>query len=282
MFARCACGESGIDPALGGAAYERKGEMANSQSSTVADAPSASTVPLSRIVIEAGFNPRTEIDAIEQRKLEHSIEQRGILQAVLVEPRDDGDYTLVAGERRLLAAAKVGLMEIPISIRSSRQDGDNLVDAVLENHLRAGLNPLEEALACRRLLETRLSRKEIAVKLEMTQATVKDRLAILELPKDLWPKIANGQIPLLAIKALAQISKIHEDLVRAAVTAILDPNNTEPYTWAEVAKSPLEVAVNNNAPLPAGVFRRSSAQRFARTLDDGAQKTRALQLVTTA
>jgi ParB/RepB/Spo0J family partition protein len=264
MFARCACVWSGIGPAPGGAAYERKGEMANSQSPARADAPPASTVPLSRIVIEAGFNPRTEIDPTEQRKLEHSIEQRGILQAVLVAPRDDGDFTLIAGERRLLAAAKVGLVDIPITLRSSREDGDNLVDAVLENQLHASLNPIEEALACRRLLETRLSRKEIAVKLEMTQATVKDRLAILDLPEDLWPKIANGQIPLLAVKALVGLKKIHEDLARAAAAGVLDPNDAEPSTWAEVAKSPLAVAVHNTDALPAGVFRAGASYPLER------------------
>jgi ParB/RepB/Spo0J family partition protein len=234
--------------------------MADNQTAAVTSAPSVSTVPLARIVIEEGFNPRVVIDPVEQRKLEHSIEQRGILQPVLVEPRDDGDYTLVAGERRLLAAAKVGLREIPISIRSGHEDGDNLVDAVLENQLHASLNPLEEALACRRLLETRLSRKEVAAKLEMTQAVVKERLAILELPEELWPKIANGEIPLLAVKALVQLAKIHQGLASAAVAAVLDATGEdEPYTWAEVAKSPLEVAVNHTEALPEGVFRAGSA-----------------------
>ena len=234
--------------------------MANSQTAAMTPAPSVDAVPLARIVIEEGFNPRVEIDPIEQRKLERSIEQRGILQPILVEPRDDGDYTLVAGERRLLAATKVGLMEIPISIRSGHEDGDNLVDAILENQLHASLNPLEEALACRRLLETRLSRKEIAAKLEMTQAVVKERLAILELPEELWPKIANGEIPLLAVKALVQLAKIHQGLASAAVAAVLDATaEDEPYTWAEVAKSPLEVAVNHTEELPEGVFRAGLA-----------------------
>ena len=66
---------------------------------------------------------------------------------------------------------------------------------MLANQLHAHLNPLEEALACRRLLDTRLNRKEVAAKLEMTQATVKERLAILELPEALWPKVAGGRDP---------------------------------------------------------------------------------------
>jgi ParB family transcriptional regulator, chromosome partitioning protein len=143
--------------------------MANSQTAAVVSTPSVSTVALAHIVIEEGFNPRVEIDPVEQRRLEHSIEQRGILQPVLVDPRDDGEYVLVDGHRRIQAAAKLGLMEIPISIRSSRDEQDNLVDAVVANQLHAHLNPLEEALACRRLLDTRLNRKEVATKLEMTQ-----------------------------------------------------------------------------------------------------------------
>jgi ParB/RepB/Spo0J family partition protein len=233
--------------------------MANSQASTVVPTPSVSMVPLSRIVIEADFNPRAGIDPVEQRKLEHSIEQRGILQPVLVDPRDDGEYVLVDGHRRIEAAAQLGLMEIPISIRSSQDEGERLVDAVLANQLHAHLNPLEEALACRRLLDTRLSRKEVASKLEMTQATVKERLAILELPEVLWPQVAAGKIPLLAVKALLQVAKIHEDLARGAVAAVLDvTEDDEPYTWAEVAKSPLEIAVNHIETLPPGVFRSGS------------------------
>ena len=234
--------------------------MANSQALSVVPSPSVSTVSLAHIVIEDGFNPRAEIDPVEQRRLEHSIEQRGILQPVLVDPRDDGNYVLVDGHRRIQAAAKLGLMEIPISIRASQDEEDNLIDAVVANQLHAHLNPLEEALACRRLLETRLNRKEVAAKLEMTQATVKERLAILELPEELWPKIAGGHIPLLAVKALVQVAKIHPDLARAAVSAVLDATeDDEPYTWAEVAESPLAVAANHIEELPAGVFRSASA-----------------------
>jgi ParB/RepB/Spo0J family partition protein len=234
--------------------------MPNSQVSTVVPSASVSTVPLARIVIEEGFNPRVEMDPVEQRRLEHSIEQRGILQPVLVDPQDDGGYVLVDGHRRIEAAAKLGLMEIPISIRPSRRDGDNLVDAVVANQLHAHLNPLEEALACRRLIETRLSRKEIAANLEMTQATVKERLAILDLPEDLWPKVANGEIPLLAVRALVQAAKIHPDLARSAVAAVIDTtvHEEEAHTWAEVAKGPLAVAVDHSESLPEGVFRGGS------------------------
>ncbi len=167
---------------------------------------------------------------------------------------------LVDGHRRIRAAAKLGLLEIPLSIRASRDEGDNLIDAVVANQLHAHLNPLEEALACRRLLDTRLSRKEVAAKLEMTQATVKERLAILELPEALWPKVASGHVPLLAVKALVQTAKIHPDLAGAAAAAVLDATeDDEPYTWAEVADSPLAVAINHIDALPAGVFRGGSA-----------------------
>jgi ParB/RepB/Spo0J family partition protein len=234
--------------------------MANSQASTVVPTASVSTVPLSRIVIEADFNPRAGIDPVEQRKLEHSIEQRGILQPVLVDPRDDGEYVLIDGHRRIEAAAKLGLMAIPISIRASREDGDNLVDAVLSNQLHAHLNPLEEALACRRLLGTRLNRKEVAAKLEMTQGAVKERLAILELPEVLWPQIAAGKIPLLAVKALVQVAKIHPELASSAVSAVLDAGEHEElYTWAEIVERPLAMAVDASKALPAGVFRSGSA-----------------------
>jgi ParB/RepB/Spo0J family partition protein len=234
--------------------------MASSQAPITTPVATVSTVSLSRIVIEEGFNPRAEIDPVAQKKLEHSIEQRGILQPVLVDPREDGDYTLVDGHRRIQAAAQLGLMEIPISIRPSQEDGDNLVDAVVANQLHAHLNPLEEALACRRLFDTRLTRKEVAVKLEMTQATVKDRLEILELPEYVWPKVANGVIPLSAVKTLIKVAKVHPELVHSLVAAVLETEgNEEPYTWTEIAEQPLAIAVQSSQSLPAGVFQTATS-----------------------
>jgi ParB/RepB/Spo0J family partition protein len=234
--------------------------MAGSQAPITTPVATVSTVSLSRIVVEEGFNPRAEIDPVAQKKLEHSIEQRGILQPVLVDPREDGDYTLIDGHRRIQAAVQLGLMEIPISIRPSQEDGDNLVDAVVANQLHAHLNPLEEALACRRLLDTRLTRREVAVKLEMTQATVKDRLEILELPEDVWPKVANGEIPLLAVKTLAKVANVHPELIHSLVAAVLETEgNEEPYTWTEVAEQPLAIAVQNSESLPTSVFQTATS-----------------------
>jgi hypothetical protein len=94
----------------------------------------------------------------------------------------------------------------------------------------------------------------------MTQATVKERLTILDLPEELWPKVAGGRIPLLAVKALGQAAKVHPDLACAAASAVLDATeDDEPYTWTEVSDSPLAVAVSRAEELPAGVFRSGEA-----------------------
>jgi hypothetical protein len=95
-----------------------------------------------------------------------------------------------------------------------------LVDAVVANQLRSQLTPIEEALACRRLkTQHRLTLKGIAQRLQMTQTRVRDRLAILQLPDTLWPRIASGEIPINAIVALA---KVHAGLPELAVTIVLD------------------------------------------------------------
>jgi hypothetical protein len=124
------------------------------------------------------------------------------------------------------------------------------------------LSAVEEALACRRLkTDHGLTVKGIAQKLQMTQAKVRERLQVLELPEALWPAIAAGDIPASAIAGLVALAKIHPGLPDAAVTLVLDCGEVcdgEPWTWRDVAKDPLEVVAgglhDEIVTAPAGVF----------------------------
>ena len=112
----------------------------------------------------------------------------------------------------------------PSDVDVAELEGELLVDAVVANQLRSQLTPVEEALACRRLkTEYGLTLKGIAQRLQMTQARVRDRLQILQLPEALWPRVSAGEIPVGAIAALVALAKIAPGLAEAAVTLVARP-----------------------------------------------------------
>ena len=136
---------------------------------------------------------------------------------------------------------------------------------------------VEQALACRRLkVDHGLTIKGIAQKLQLKQARVKERLALLELPEALWPRIAAGEIPAGAIAPLLALAKIHAGLPEVAVTLVLDRGDVydaEPWTWRDVAEDALKVVAgglhDETVEAPAGVFVSTSSYALsAFTLDD--------------
>lgn len=223
------------------------------------------TVALSAINVREGFNPRHEFDAKALAALTHSIERRGLLQPLLVAPgQTDGEYELVAGERRYAACCELGLMEIPVHIRARDEQGDRLADAVAENFHREQLNPLEQAQAFARLIEHGLTRKGVAEELCVSQKLVTDRLAILGLAQELHPLIANETIPTSAVKALNTLAKLHPGLPSLAVEhATTRPNpdrgiyEEELPTWADIARDPVGAVIpawGDEDRLPHGVY----------------------------
>ena len=241
------------------------------------------TVPISAIVPIEGWNPRMAFDDTELRALSSSMLERGCLVPVLVQATGNGDYRLVDGEKRYKAAVLAALMELPAIIRlpgANDDTGDEaelLVDAMVANQLRSQLSAVEEALACRRLKrEHGLTLKGIAQRLQMTQTKVRERMALLELPEVLWPRIATGEIPAGAVAGLVGLAKIHPGLAEVAVTLVLDradEYDADPWRWRDVASDALAVVAgglhDETVDPPAGVF--VSSQRYplsAFALDD--------------
>jgi ParB/RepB/Spo0J family partition protein len=231
-------------------------------------------IPLSAIVALEGWNPRMSFDDAELQDLSASMLERGCLVPVIVQATGDGDYRLVDGEKRYKAAVLATMMELPAIVRpvdagdaTAELEAELLVDAIVANRLRSPLTLLEEALACRRLkVEHGLTIKGIAQKLQMKQARVRERLAVLELPEPLWPRIAAGEIPASAIAALLALGKIHPGLPEVAVTLVLDRGDVydaQPWTWRDVTDDPLRVVAgglhDETVDAPAGVFLSTSS-----------------------
>ncbi len=99
------------------------------------------------VVLPNPSQPRRRFDEAALQALAGSIGECGVLQPVLVRPREDGSYELVAGERRWRAARIAGLQSIPALVRT-HEDAEALEAALIENMAREDLNPVEEARAC--------------------------------------------------------------------------------------------------------------------------------------
>ena len=97
------------------------------------------------------YQPRTHYDEKKLQELKSSIEEKGVLQPILVRTKDKG-YEVIAGERRLKAARLLNMEDVPVIIKDV-SDKESLVLALIENIQREELNPIEEAEGYKRLIE---------------------------------------------------------------------------------------------------------------------------------
>jgi ParB family chromosome partitioning protein len=149
-------------------------------------------VPLARVAPNP-FQPRHRIDEASLEELAASIREHGVLQPVLVTETLDG-YQLIAGERRVRAARLAGLERIPAVVRQLA-DHDQLEVALVENVQRSDLDPIDEALAYRQLIdEFGMTQERVADRVGKARATVANTLRLLELHPDVQAAIAEGRV----------------------------------------------------------------------------------------
>jgi len=138
--------------------------------------------------------PRRHLDTEATSGLADSIRAQGVLQPVVVRPREEGGYELIAGERRWRAAGEAGLGSVPALVRVA-DDRDTLLLALVENVAREDLSPLEEARAYAVLLdEFALSLGEVSERVGHSKPAVSNRLRLLELPHDVMGMLERGLI----------------------------------------------------------------------------------------
>lgn len=140
------------------------------------------------------WQPRSQFDESALVELTDSIRAHGVLQPLLVRPKEGGGLELVAGERRLIAARRAGLTKVPVSIKSI-PDAEMLVVALIENIQRRDLNPVERARGFRRLVdEHQLSHERVAELAGLGRSTVSNALRVLELNDHQLAALASGAI----------------------------------------------------------------------------------------
>ncbi len=136
--------------------------------------------------------PRRRFDEQSLNELAGSLGERGVLLPVLVRPKPDGAYELVAGERRWRAAQLAGLKQIPALVRE-REDAEALEVALIENMAREDLNPVEEARACAALVEELgLTREEVGRRVGRGRVAVSNLIRLLDLPDEALELLEQG------------------------------------------------------------------------------------------
>jgi ParB family chromosome partitioning protein len=166
----------------------------------------ASTVEVALSALKANpHQPRQEFSESSLRELADSIREKGVLQPILVEPAEEGEYFIIAGERRARAARLAGLETIPVIVRQFTQQ-EMLEIALVENIQREDLTPLEQAHAYRNLMDMAgLGQEQLAQRVGKERSTVANTLRLLKLPEDAQDALSRGHITAGHARALLMV-----------------------------------------------------------------------------
>ncbi len=156
------------------------------------------------------YQPRTRMDEASLAELADSIRARGVIQPVVVRAIGEGHYEILAGERRWRAAGIAGLERIPAIVRDV-PDEAALGIGLIENIQREDLNPIEEAMGLKRLIdEFHLTHEEAARAVGRSRAGVTNLLRLLELSPAVQSLVQEGRIDMGHARALLALSKARQ------------------------------------------------------------------------
>jgi ParB family chromosome partitioning protein len=211
------------------------------------------------------FQPRTQMDDERIEELAKSIRANGIIQPIVVR-RVEGGYEIVAGERRWRAAQRVGLLKVPVVVRDIPEDR-LLAVALIENIQREDLNPIEEAVAYRRLSdEFHLTQEQIADAVGKDRSSVANYVRLLRLPQEVRANVASNALTMGHARALLSLAdeaaqlRVSRDVVsrslsvretEALVKKAASPDPAKPEKKADVhtraAEDKLRLALGTRA-----------------------------------
>ena len=165
--------------------------------------------------------PRKKFSEESLAELADSIKQYGIIQPLIVQDKKDY-YEIIAGERRWRAAKIAGLKEIPIIVRDISQQ-EVMEISLIENIQRENLNPIEEALAYKRLLEEfNLKQEEVAKRVSKSRTAVTNSMRLLKLTEDVQQMVIDEKLTMGHARCL--ISVEDPELQKKIALEIIDRN----------------------------------------------------------
>ncbi|MEX2243446.1 MAG: ParB/RepB/Spo0J family partition protein [Fimbriimonadaceae bacterium] len=168
--------------------------------------------------------PRRYFDETALKELAQSISQVGLLLPLIVRPIADGEYELIAGERRLRAAKLAGLEEVPVIVRAASAQ-DSLQMALIENVQREDISAVDCAVAFRQLSDDfGLTQEQIADVVGKSRVAVANTLRLLRLPEFMQRAIAEGMITegharaLLMVESPQHQEALYEQIVKEGLS----------------------------------------------------------------
>jgi len=189
----------GLDALLGG-------EMADEVSAAVA-AGDESLRMMSVSQMQSGqYQPRTHMDEVALQTLADSIKAQGIMQPILVRAISEDRYEIIAGERRWRASQLAGLTEVPVLVREI-EDESALEMALIENIQRENLNPIEEAVGIKRLIdEFDMTHEKAAKAVGRSRVAVSNLLRLLTLAESVQSLLTSDKLDMGHARALVGLS----------------------------------------------------------------------------
>ena len=182
--------------------------------------------------------PRRKFDEGKLAELADSMRVHGIIVPLVVRPRPEGGYFLIAGERRWRAAQRAGLHEVPVVVQDV-EEATALERALVENLQRADLGPLEEAAAYQRLVdEYELTQDEIANRIGKDRSTIANAIRLLKLPPGARQLVEDERLSMGHARALLGLDDAGE--IERAAKNVVEKQMSVRQTEALVrkAKSP--------------------------------------------
>ncbi|MCD7822735.1 MAG: ParB/RepB/Spo0J family partition protein [Oscillospiraceae bacterium] len=182
--------------------------------------------------------PRTDFDDEALSKLADSIKQHGVLQPLLVRPMESGGYQIVAGERRWRAARMAGLEEVPVVIKEMDDKGAMEL-ALVENLQRENLNPVEEALGYKELMDKYdYTQEQVAQVVNKSRPAIANSLRLLSLDDKTLTMVREGDISVGHAKVLAGIDddSLRAELAMQVKRDMLTVRNLEQLVRAKVTQ----------------------------------------------
>ncbi len=163
--------------------------------------PAGREIPIEFLVANA-YQPRTYFDEEKAQELVESVKAKGIIQPLLVRQKGKDKYEIVAGERRWRAAQAAGLHQVPVVIKDLT-DEEALEIAIIENIQRHDLNPIEEALGYKRLMdEFSHTQNALGKAVGKSRSHIANMLRLLSLPEVVQKLMQDGAISMGHARAL--------------------------------------------------------------------------------
>jgi ParB family chromosome partitioning protein len=179
--------------------------------------------------------PRRRFDDAKLNELAESMKAHGVIVPLVVRPRAEGGYFLIAGERRWRAAQRAGLHQVPVVVQDVAQ-GTALERALVENLQRADLGPLEEAAAYQRLVEEfGLTQEAIAERIGKDRSTIANSIRLLKLPPPVRQLVEDERLSMGHARALLALDEPAE--IERAARQVVDRQLSVRATEALVKKA---------------------------------------------